>query len=98
MEPKTLDKRLQGLQLRDRKITNEEVERAAEALDDLSDNVEHASEEELEALRSALPVEQAVRAERIQSAVERYHDESHLPPEPEPQIDLELDTEGDPEK
>jgi hypothetical protein len=97
MDPKTLDTRLQRLALRDRRITPEEIEQQAEKLPDLSENVASPSEEELEALRAALPVEQAVREERIRAAVERYHDETSLVPPPEPDVDLEPGPETDPE-
>jgi hypothetical protein len=96
MDPKTLDKRLQRLLLRDRKITPEEIEQAAEQLEDLSENVAPPEEEDLEALRSVLPVEQAVREERIRTAVERYHQESHFVPEPEPEIEPEGDPDTEP--
>jgi hypothetical protein len=97
MDPKTLDKRLQKLLLRDRRLTPEEVERAGDQLEDLSENVAPPAEEELEALKSSLPLEQAVREERIRAAVERYHEEPQFTPEPDPELELELEPEPDPD-
>jgi hypothetical protein len=97
MDPKTLDKRLQRLLVRDGQVTSEEVERAAEKLQDLSDRIATPSDEELEALRDALPAEQAARKERIRVAVERYYQESHFPPEPEPELEPEPDADTEPE-
>jgi hypothetical protein len=95
MDLKTLDKRLQKLLLRDRRIGPEEVEKAAGQLEDLSDRVEPPSEEELTTLASSVAAEQAIRKERISLAVQRYHDQAELP-EIEPEIEEEA--EIDPEK
>ena len=52
---------------------------------------------EIEALKSSLPLEQAVREERIRAAVERYHEEPQFTPEPDPELEPELETEPDPD-
>ena len=95
MDLKTLDKRLQKLLLRDRRVGPGELEKAADQLEDLSDRVQPPSEEELNTLASSVVAERAVREERIRLAVQRYHDQADLQPEIEPEIDeeAEADTE-----
>jgi hypothetical protein len=92
MDLKTLDKRLQKLLLRDRRLGPEELEKAAGQLEDLSDRVQPPSEEELKTLASSVEAEQAIREERIRLAVERYHEQAELP-EIEPEIEEEAETD-----
>jgi hypothetical protein len=97
MDLKTLDKRLQRLLLRDRRIAPEDLDRATRQLEDLSDRVQPPSEEELNTLASSVVAEKAVREERIRLAVQRYREQAEFLPEIEPKLEEEIDDSSKPE-
>ena len=97
MDLKNVDKRLQRLLLRNRRIAPDDVDQATRGLEDLSERVQPPSEEELDTLATTIVAEQAVREERIRLAVQRYHELAEFLPEIEPELEEEVDEGSGPE-
>lgn len=71
MDLDKLDRRMLERMLARRRLSPEEVAKAARQLPDLADAVETRSEEDLEKLAEELVAERELREERIERALER---------------------------
>ena len=88
MDLRTLDKRLQKRLVRARRISQDEIDKAAAKLKDLSGNVYEPTEEEIERLKQQVVTEQRVRGERIGRLLERRQKRGELPDgEPAPELE-----------
>ncbi|MFQ5697445.1 MAG: hypothetical protein ACE5IL_04070 [Myxococcota bacterium] len=83
------DRRVVEREMRDRKITAEQVREAMERLPDLATNVRTLDPEEIESFRQALAPEAELRGERIERALQR----AVAPPPPPPRPVQEFEPE-----